>query len=263
MTADDIDLRCGDCLALMDTLPDGKCDMILCDLPYGALSDDNAEAAWDCQIPLNELWPRFWRVCKPNAAVVLFAQGMFTAQLMMSFPDRFRYTLVWNKMRSSGFLNAKRMPLRCHEDIVVFYRSLPTYNPQMVPCADEDRTHSRGKMEGAIRNSCYGKFGKTQTKITNFKFPNSILSFPKPAPTETVHPTQKSVDLCRYLIRTFTNEGETVFDATMGSGTTGVASVLEKRRFVGFEKEQRYFDIASKRIGAELGKPKQGTLFDL
>lgn len=255
----DIKLYLGDCLEQMKQIPDGSVDMICTDLPYGVLSRSNEAVKWDCLIPFEPMWEQFLRISKSNAAIVLFSQGMFTAQLMMSQPKLWRYNLVWLKCRCSGHLNANRMPLRAHEDICIFYREQPTYNPQKRVCSDEERTHLRSTKPR--KNSIYGKFKDLPVTLSNLKFPTSILIFPKPAPTETVHPTQKPVDLLRWLIRTYTNEGETVFDATMGSGSTGVASVIERRNFIGIEKEEKYFKIASERISSEDKKPHQEELF--
>ena len=254
----------GDCLALLPSIPDGCAELIVCDLPYGILNKDAEGGKWDSQIPLEPLWREFLRVTKPNAAIILFAQGMFTAQLMMSQPKLWRYNLIWDKCRSSGFLNANRMPLRSHEDICVFYRELPVYNPQMTPAEKGRESHTRGKAQtaeaGERTNRCYGSFGGVPDGDLTMKFPNSILRFPRPHCTGN-HPTEKSVDLCRWLIRSYSNPGDTVLDPTMGSGTTGVAAVLEDRDFVGIEREEKYFAVASRRIEEALTKPRQGELF--
>lgn len=244
-----IDLRQGDCLCELPKLKDGSVDLILTDLPYGVLNKGNKNAQWDCQIPLDPLWEQFWRVLKPNGACVLFSQGMFTANLMVSQPRNWRYNLIWDKCRASGFLNSKKMPLRNHEDICVFYRELPTYNPQMVKAEPGKESHTRGKAqkEGAKTNQCYGSFGAVEDGDLSMKYPGSIMKFPRPHCTGN-HPTEKSVDLCRWLIRTYTNEEETVLDATMGSGTTMVAAALENRNGIGIELEQKYFDVATKRV---------------
>ena len=226
--------------------------MILTDLPYNTLSRSSEGGKWDNMIPLDPLWNQFLRVAKHNAAIVLFAQGMFTAQLMMSQPKLWRYNLVWDKCRSSGFLNSQRMPLRRHEDICVFYRQLPTYNPQMVKCEPHERSHTRGNLLRQPTNRCYGDFVSTPSIISDEKFPGSILAFSRPHATGN-HPTEKPVDLCRWLIRTYTNPGETVLDATCGSGSTGVAAALEGRGFVGIEKEDRYMTIAKRRIEEAIG----------
>jgi len=250
----------GDCLKEMDNIEDGSVSMCLTDLPYGVLNSSNENAKWDCQIPIEPLWEQWLRVCKPNAAIVLFAQGMFTAELMMSRRDFWRYNLIWEKGRATGFLNAKRMPLRSHEDICIFYRKLPTYNPQMTKSEKGQESHSKGRTDKSIRNSCYGDFVLTQDGDLTMKYPQSVLRFKRDAPTEVVHPTQKPVDLCRWLIRTYTNEGDVVLDSTMGSGTTGVAAVLEGRNFVGIEKDEKYFKIAEERIKKVVDSPTQQEL---
>ena len=251
----------GDCLQEMRKIADGTIDMVLTDLPYGCLNSRNENAKWDCQIPIEALWENWLRVCKRNAAIVLFSQGMFSAQLMMSKPELWRYNLIYSKGRVSGHLNANRMPLRSHEDIIVFYREQPTYNPQKVKALPGQESHSRGRPDKAIKNQCYGKMRCVEDGDLTMKYPKSILYFPREAPTEIVHPTQKPVDLCRWLIRSYTNQGETVLDCTMGSGTTGVACVFENRDFIGIEKDEKYFRIAKDRIESERDKPKQGELF--
>lgn len=256
-------LYLGDCLKEMSRIADGSVDFICTDLPYGVLNSSSEGGTWDCQIPMEPLWEQFLRVTKKNAAIVLFSQGMFTATLMMSQPKLWRYNLIWDKCRASGFLNANRMPLRRHEDICVFYRSLPTYNPQMTPARKGEASHTRGKAQSATEastNRCYGAFKGAADGDLSMKHAGSILAFPRPHATGN-HPTEKSVDLCRWLIRTYTNKGETVLDATMGSGTTGVAAVLEDRRFIGIEKEPKYFEIAKARIEESHIQPKQEELF--
>lgn len=248
-----------DCLEGMKQIPDGTVDAVICDLPYGVLNSQSDGGSWDTVIPFEPLWEQYQRVCKPNAAIVLFAQGMFTADLMQSNRKMWRYNLVWKKGdRCSGFLNANRMPLRNHEDIVIFYDKLPTYNPQM-------RTgfpnHTRGHGGGKLKNGCYGKFDPwTRSEvITTEKFPLSIIDIAKEHDVnKQFHPTQKPVDLLRYLVLTYTNEGDTVLDNCMGSGTTAIACIKERRHFIGFELNKEYFDKACKRIKAEQA---QLTLF--
>jgi len=256
-----VELMLGDCLERMQEIPDGSVDFICDDLPYGVLNSQSEGGKWDCVIPMEPMWEQFGRVLKPNGAVVLFAQGMFTAQLMMSQPKAWKYNLVYDKVRSSGFLNANRMPLRSHEDICVFYRELPTFNPQKVKCEPGKETHSRGKLDKAVTNTCYGKRVEVDTADKSMKCPGSILRFPKPPPSENVHPTQKPVDLCRWLIRTYTNEGDTVLDATAGSGTTAVAAVLEGRNVIAIEKEQKYYDVMCRRVKDAQETPRQGELW--
>ena len=248
-----------DCLQGMKRIPDGTIDAVICDLPYGVLNGESEGGSWDTIIPFEPLWAEYRRVCKPTAAIVLFAQGMFTADLMHSNPKMWRYNLIWKKGdRASGFLNANRMPLRNHEDIVIFYDKLPTYNPQM-------RTgfpnHTRGHGGGKLKNGCYGKFDPWARSevITTEKFPLSIIDIAKEHDVnKQFHPTQKPVDLLRYLVLTYTNIGDIVLDNCMGSGTTAIACLKEKRHFVGFELNKEYFDKACKRIKAEQA---QLTLF--
>lgn len=233
-----------DCLVGMQRIPDESVDCIICDLPYEVLNKGNKNARWDRLIPFDKLWQQYERIIKHNGAIVLFGQGMFTAKLMMSNEKLWRYNLIYQKGgRVSGFLNAKRMPLREHEDILLFYKKQPTYNPQMTKGTPN---HTRGKMKGEQTNRCYGTFGKAKDFIADEKYPRSILNFQKPHPQ--IHPTQKPVTLIEYLIKTYTNEGETVLDNCMGSGTTAVAAVNTNRNFIGFELEKEYFDIACKRV---------------
>lgn len=281
-----------DCLIGMRDIPDKSIDAIICDLPYGVLNRQNKSAQWDNIIPIEPLWEQYKRVIKDNGAIVLFAQGMFTAQLMMSNPKMWRYNLIWDKInRSTGFLNANRCPLRIHEDIVVFYKSQPTYNPQFTfgqvnhkrgggrewykqnksggvyglmtnggKKKEEDMT-SQEKDEMGVsgaRNRCYGNFAVTETKITNEKYPTSIISVDKEHDGNYHHPTQKPVELIRWLVRTYTNEGDLVLDNCIGSGTTAVACIKEKRHFIGYEITKEYFDIAQERIKQE---QSQLTLF--
>ena len=248
-----------DCLEGMKQIPDGTIDAVICDLPYGVLNGESEGGSWDTIIPFEPLWAEYRRVCKPTAAIVLFAQGMFTADLMHSNPKMWRYNLIWKKGdRCSGFLNASRMPLRNHEDIVVFYDKLPTYNPQMrTGFPNHTRSHGGGK----LKNGCYGKFdpfAKSEV-ISTEKFPLSVIDIEKEHDVRKyVHPTQKPVDLLRYLVLTYTNEGDTVLDNCMGSGTTAIACIKEKRHFIGFELNKEYFDKAQRRIDME---QRQLTLF--
>lgn len=239
-----------DCLEGMKRIPDASIDCIICDLPYGVLNKGNESAQWDNIIPFDLLWKEYERVIKENGAIILFAQGMFTADLMISNRKLWRYNLIWQKGgRCSGFLNAKKMPLREHEDILVFYKTMPVYNPQMTKCEPHQRNHSRGKMNKEQTNRCYGNFGKPEDVITDLKYPKSILNFNRPHPQ--IHPTQKPVMLVSWLINTYTTEGDTVLDNCMGSGTTAIAAIRTKRNYIGFEIEKEYFDLANKRIKEE------------
>ena len=250
-----IELRQGNCLELMKEIPDGSVDMILCDLPYGVLNKKNPNAKWDSVIPFPALWEQYERVIKDNGAIALFASGMFTADLMQSNRKLWKYNLTWKKgNRPTGFLNAKKQPLRICEDICVFYKKQPTYNPQFTI---GEKCHKRGGAGNAEtkqgRNGCYGKFMQTAVVLTNQKYPLSLIDIPKEHP-QKFHPTQKPVALLEYLVKTYTNEGDTVLDNCMGSGSTGVACVKTKRRFIGMELDAGYFEIAKARIeGAAQG----------
>lgn len=243
------DLQQGDCLELMKEIPDGSVDMVLCDLPYGILNKSNRLARWDVLIDFDALWHEYGRITKDDAAIVLFAGGMFTATTMLSNPQLWRYNLVWKKgNRPTGFLDAKKRPLRIHEDICVFYKKQPTYNPQFTY---GEKVHSRGaagnRKGKAGRNGCYGEFKTTPSVKTNLKYPVSVVDIAKEHP-QKFHSTQKPVALCEWLIKTYTNPGETVLDNCMGSGSTGVACVNTGRNFIGMDLDQGYFDIADKRI---------------
>lgn len=248
----------GDCLEVMQDIPDGSVDAIICDLPYGVLHKNNPNAQWDRVIPFEPLWEHYERIIKDNGAIVLFSQGMFTAKLMMSNPKLWRYNLVWDKGRVTGFLNANRMPLRCHEDIAVFYKSLPTYNPQYT---DGEPNHPQRKGKHKRTNQCYGKYGRdyegrtyesvrrvASTVPDGKKLPRSIIQIKKEHESTVSHPTQKPVELLRYLIRTYTNENDLVLDNCCGSGTTCIVAVLEKRRFIGIEKNEEYYKVACERV---------------
>ena len=248
-----------DCLEGMKRIPDESVDAVICDLPYGVLNKQSEGGSWDSIIPLEPLWEQYKRVTKPNAAIILFAQGMFTAQLMMSNPKMWRYNLVWDKVLKTGFLNSKRMPLRQHEDICVFYKMLPTYNPQMTKCEPHKRNHTKGNGQHREVNRCYGSYVETPTIISDEKFPTSIISIPKQHIVgKSYHPTEKPVSLIQWLIRTYSNKGDIILDNTIGSGTTAIAAIREKRHFVGFELNEKYYKIANKRIKEEQNQP---TLF--
>lgn len=248
-----------DCLEKMKDIPDGSCDFICTDLPYSVLNKNNPNAQWDNIIPFEPLWEQYERIIKDNGAIVLFAQGMFTAQLMMSNPKMWRYNLVWDKCRATGFLNANRMPLRYHEDICVFYKSLPTYNPQMEDLNGRERNHTQGHGNHNEKNQCYGNVKRINPTYEDKKHPRSIIKIKAVHCSEgQSHPTQKPVALLEYLIKTYTNEGDTVLDSCCGSGTTAIAAIREKRNFICIEKDPNFYEVAKKRIENEL---KQPTLF--
>lgn len=244
-----------DCLEGMKLIPDGTVDAVICDLQYGVLNGSSEGGAWDTIIPFEPLWAEYQRITKPSAAIVLFAQGMFTANLMLSNPKMWRYNLIWDKVRATGFLNANRMPLRNHEDICVFYRQLGTYNPQMEALNGRERNHPQGHGEHNEKNSCYGKVGRINPTYEDKKHPRSIIVKNAVHCNEgQFHPTQKPVDLLRYLVLTYTNPGDTVLDNCSGSGTTAVACVKEKRHFIGFEKDPVYWEKSVKRVKEEMSQ---------
>lgn len=235
-----ITLHNGDCLEVMKTIPNNSIDMILCDLPYGTTQNK-----WDAIIPFDALWKEYERITKDNSAIVLFSSGLFTAKLMLSNEKLYKYSLVWKKgERVTGFLNAKRMPLRNHEDILVFYKKQPTYNPQFT---EGKENHGRGtKIYSKDTTSNYGNHKQVDGEKTNLKYPKSVLNFEKN--TNVIHPTQKPVALLEYLVKTYSNEGDTILDNTMGSGSTGVACINTKRNFIGIEMDETYFKAAKERI---------------
>ena len=244
-----IDIYNGDCLQIMSDIEAGSIDMILCDLPYGILNKRNEKAKWDSPIDLEKLFAEYSRIIKQNGAIVLFGAGAFTAELIIAGKQLYRYSLVWDKVQKTGFLNANRMPLRQHEDLAVFYKKPPVYNPQMRKCAPHERNHAKGRLDVEHENSCYGKFKMVENKRTLEKYPTSIISIPKEHKIgELYHPTQKPVALLEWLIKTYTLPGETVLDNCMGSGSTGVAAVNTGRKFIGIELSEKYYSIAKGRI---------------
>lgn len=239
-----IELYNGDCLQIMQTLPDKSVDMILTDLPYGTSQNKS-----DIVIPFEPLWEQYERIIKDNGAIVLFAQGLFYIDLVNSNRKLFRYDLVWDKVLTSGFLNAKRMPLRQHEQIAVFYKQLPTYNPQFTIGKP---LHGKGiaYKNKELKNQNYGKFKATDDirQGSTEKYPTSILKFAKPHPSVAKHRTEKSIDCLEYLIKTYTNENDIILDSCMGAGSCGIASLNTNRKFIGIEIDKNYFNIAKKRI---------------
>lgn len=231
----------GDCLEIMKSIPDKSMDMILCDLPYGT-----TKCKWDTVIPLDKLWEQYNRIIKDNGAVVLFSSKPFTYNLMRSNLKNYRYDLIWEKSNTTGFLNAKRMPLRKHEEILFFYKKPPTYNPIMETRGKVRNKKSYNKRKGN-GDSCYGAFKNIESR-NNTYYPTSILKFGNSNQKEKLHPTQKPVELLEWLIKTYTNEGQVVLDNCMGSGSSGVAALNTNRKFMGIEKDENYFNIAKERI---------------
>jgi len=229
----------GECLEIMGSMPDKSVDMILCDLPYGTTQNH-----WDSVIDLKLLWGQYQRIAKDNAAIVLTSQGPFTARLMLSNEALFKYKLVWIKSKSTNFLNAKKQPLRKHEDICVFYKKQPNYFPQMTPGEPYNKGIRKSQNSGS-----YGDFNPVHVKSEGERYPNDIIYF-KTAESEgpVYHPTQKPVELGRYLIKTYTKEGDIVLDNTCGSGSFPVAAVLENRRFIGIELNENPLLFKKERI---------------
>ena len=229
----------GDCLEVMDELIDSniKFDMVLTDMPYGTTRNK-----WDTVIPLNELWIKLKKITNPNTPILLFAQTPFDKVLGCSNLKMLKYEWIWEKEQGTGFLNAKKMPLKSHENILVFYEKMPIYNPQMV--GDEIRKVKRNTDE--YKSTNYNTHIEIKESEYKGRYPKSIIKFNRDK--IKLHPTQKPVALLEYLIKTYTNEGGLVLDFTMGSGSTGVACLNTNRKFVGIELEKEYFNIATNRL---------------
>lgn len=240
-----IDLLKGDCLELMKDIPDGSVDLVLTDPPYGT-----TVCKWDSVIPFEPMWEQLNRTIKDNGAIVLFGSEPFSSYLRMSNIKGFKYDLVWKKSKSGSAFTAKYRPINKHEMISVFSKSgkKTKYNPQMTKGEPYKRTHKIREVD--INNHKIG-FNRKEVVSVNegYRYPTTVLDFPqKWRRQDQIHPTQKPVELLEYLIKTYTNECETVLDFTMGSGSTGVACVNTNRNFIGIELEEEYFNIAKKRI---------------
>ncbi|HYF29671.1 MAG TPA: site-specific DNA-methyltransferase [Chitinophagaceae bacterium] len=230
----------GDCLEVMKGIPDKSIDMVLCDLPYGTTQNK-----WDSVIDLQRLWAEYERIVKDHGCIALTAQGVFTAKLILSNEKLFRYKIVWIKSKPTNFLNVKIQPLRKHEDICIFYRKQPVYNPQMT----EGEPYDKGVRKDQFTGS-YGDFRPHHVKSNGGRYPNDVVAFEeqdihdfvytKTAESEgkVIHPTQKPVELGRYLIRTYTNPGDIVLDNACGSGSFLLSAIMEKRKFIGIEKNE-------------------------
>ena len=241
----------GDCLEVMKDIPDKSIDMILADLPYGTTA-----CKWDTIIPFEPLWEQYKRIIKDNGAIVLTASQPFTSALVMSNPDMFRYDFSWDKKLSSGFLNSKIMPLRRHEDILVFGKGKLKYNPQMV-IRGEIRRKGISTTTGKHTQN-YGKY-KSVCKYNNEYFPTSILEINNCDRKGKQHPTEKPVELFAYLIKTYTNEGDLVLDNVAGSFTTAIACEMLNRRWICIEKEKEYCEVGQKRLDAYRAQKKLFT----
>ena len=230
----------GDCLEVMKNIKDNSIDMILCDLPYGTTANK-----WDTIIPLDKLWEQYNRIIKDNGVIALFSQMPFSAKLVSSNYKNFRYEWIWEKEQGTGFLNAKKMPLKAHENILIFYKKLPLYNPQW----EWGKPYKRLCISKFSSN--YGKQVYGVSSISDGRrYPKDIIKIKRDKANINFHPTQKPVELLSYLIKTYTSDGDPILDNCMGSGSTGVA-VLEvggDRKFIGIELDDKYFDIACNRI---------------
>lgn len=232
----------GDCLELLPTIQDNSIDLILCDLPY-QMTDNQ----WDNIVPIDKLFEQYQRIIKDHGAVLLFGMGKFGASLIMNAPKKlpYRYDWVWEKTMPVGFLWSHHMPMKAHENIYVFYKHLPTYNPQMRTGFQPYKSHNNAT--GVWSNYSKPSGNYKPRKSNGDRFPIDVITFSN-GNNHHVHPTQKTVDLLEYLIKTYTNKGMTVLDNTMGSGSTGVAAKHLKRNFIGMELDPKYFEIAKQRI---------------
>ncbi len=230
----------GDCLDVMKDIPDNSVDMVLCDLPYGTTQNK-----WDSIIPLDKLWRQYNRIVKPNGAIVLTSQGVFTAKLILSNEKYFKYKIVWVKSKATNFLNAKKQPLRKHEDVCVFYKKQPDYNPQMSRGEAYDKGFRKDQLTGS-----YGDFKSNHVKSNGKRYPTDVIAYEEQSIDDYVyiktaesegtvyHPTQKPIELGRYLIKTFTKPGDVVLDNACGSGSFLISALLENRNFIGIEKNE-------------------------
>ena len=255
---ENVKLYKGDCLEVMKEIPDKSIDMILCDLPYGTTA-----CKWDSVISFDLLWEQYERITKDNGAIVLFGKQPFTSALIMSNVKIFKYELIWKKNVPTGFFNAKKQQMSIHENILVFYKKQPTYNPQMVKRSEEEyrksvRINDSECNNPEIYNSGRKKLIRKTAEEQRYKYPTTMCEFEKNRKTDTkLHPTQKPVALLEYLIKTYTNENEIVLDNCMGSGSTGIACLNTNRKFIGIEKEEKYFEIAKERINNHIENIKQ------
>ncbi len=235
-----IKLHEGNCLEVMAKLAPESVDLILCDLPYGT-----TPCLWDVLIPFEALWKQYRRVAKRNAAIVLTSDQPFTTTMIASNYSEFRYCWTWKKPYATGFMNANKMPLKNTEDVCVFYRKLPTYNPQGIVEVNKSKITKRANSTSVYNNMALKEGAAFTQRFTNY--PRQVIEFAREK-GKTIHPTQKPVALMEYMIRTYTNEGDTVLDNCMGSGSTGVACKNLNRSFIGIELDPQHFETAKKRI---------------
>ena len=236
----------GDCLNEMKNIPDKSVDMIFTDLPYGTTQN-----SWDSIVDLDEMWCHYERIIKENGAILLFAQAPFDKILACSNMKLFRYEWIWEKTLATGFLNSKKMPLKAHENILVFYKKLPTYNP--IKTTGQRKVSKKASKDKAIKSSNYGKQYFRSDYDSTERYPRSVLTFKSDKQKNYLHPTQKPIELIKYMINTYTNIGDTVLDSCMGSGTVPTACVELKRYFIGIELQLEYFKIAENRVNLTAG----------
>lgn len=229
----------GDCLKIMPSIDNSSIDMILCDLPYGT-----TQCKWDEILPFDELWRQYERIIKQNGAIVLFGSEPFSSYLRLSNIKLFKYDWIWDKIKGTGFLNAKKQPMRNHEIISVFYKSQCTYNYQKT----FGHINKKSFRKKHLQTEVYGKMTKDYLYESTERYPRSILEFSSDTQNSSLHPTQKPIALLEYLIKTYTNECDIVLDNCIGSGSTAIACIKTNRNFIGIEKEQKYFDCSNKRI---------------
>ena len=234
-----IDLRLGDCLEVMKTIEDNSIDAIICDLPYGT-----TDCRWDSVIPFEPLWEQYKRVIKDNGAIVLFGSEPFSTYLRMSNIKMYRYDIIWDKVNIGNPMNAKKMPLKSHENISLFYKKLPTYNPQKTDL----HIKRTAKQYNVSDNFAKGNAKKGYTSELVGKYPKSILKISNYLRRNKLHPTQKPIEVLEWLVKTYTNEGDTVLDNTMGSGTTMLACKTLNRNGIGIEKDPQYYAVAVARV---------------
>lgn len=257
-----------DCLTGMQRIPDGSVDCIICDLPYGT-----TQLSWDTTLPLDKLWQHWLRVAKENSAIILFGSQPFVTDLICSRRDLFKYEIIWDKKTKTNFYDAHRRPMKQHETLLVFYRKQPTYNPQKITVDKPQKNRVRKNSNfSAVCGPFVGRVSEEAAKNyryveTNERFPGSIVQFSNwngalfgNTEKAVKHPTQKPVDLLRWVIRSYSNEGDTILDSTIGPGTTAVAAIMERRHFIGFETNRDYYEIAIKRINDIQMQP---TLFNV
>ena len=229
----------GDCLVVMQSIPDKSIDMILCDLPYGT-----TQCKWDVIIPFDLLWYQYERIIKDDGAIVLFGSEPFSSHLRLSNLKYYKYDWIWDKIKGTGFLNAKKQPMRNHETISVFYKSQCTYNP-IKTSGHSNKKSFRGKH---LQTEVYGSMNNDYTYESTDRYPRSIQEFSTDTQNEPIHPTQKPVALCEYLIKTYTNEGDLVLDNAAGSMTTAISCINTKRNFIAIEKDSDIFKSGHDRV---------------